>query len=172
MADRLVILDAGRVAQSGTPEEIYRRPNSPFVASFMGATNVIPLVLTFEGDRTIVAPGPFNDAVQIDALVGADAVLKSTNVNVHFRSEDARLCPPGAVTEGCLLLRGEVVQSSYPGGSYRYAIRVGPNRYLVDDQRRFAIGEAVGVALPAAALYCFAPSSDTQAGTQLNENGG
>jgi len=36
MADRIVILDGGRAAQIGAPEEIYNRPNSPFVASFMG----------------------------------------------------------------------------------------------------------------------------------------
>jgi ABC-type sulfate/molybdate transport systems ATPase subunit len=39
MADRIAILDAGHVAQIGTPEEIYNRPISPFVAGFMGATN-------------------------------------------------------------------------------------------------------------------------------------
>src|SRR6202007_2375000 len=43
MADRIVILDKGRIAQIGTPEEIYNQPNSPFVASFMGASNVVPL---------------------------------------------------------------------------------------------------------------------------------
>src|SRR5207244_4933165 len=43
MADRIVILDSGRVAQVGMPEEIYNRPNSPFVASFMGANNIVPL---------------------------------------------------------------------------------------------------------------------------------
>src|SRR5438046_3594618 len=37
MADRIVILDAGPVAQIGAPEEIYNRPNSPFVATFLGA---------------------------------------------------------------------------------------------------------------------------------------
>ena len=40
MADRIAILDAGRIAQLGSPEEVYNRPNSPFVASFMGAGNV------------------------------------------------------------------------------------------------------------------------------------
>ncbi len=39
MADRIAILDAGRIAQPGAPEEVYNRPNSPFIASFMGAGN-------------------------------------------------------------------------------------------------------------------------------------
>ena len=44
MADRIVILNAGRIAQIGTPEEIYNRPASPFVASFTGryVAQVIP----------------------------------------------------------------------------------------------------------------------------------
>ena len=43
MADRIAILDAGRIAQLGSPEEVYNRPNSPFVAAFMGADNVLEL---------------------------------------------------------------------------------------------------------------------------------
>ncbi len=43
MADRIVVMDAGRIAQVGTPEEVYDRPASPFVASFMGAENTIAL---------------------------------------------------------------------------------------------------------------------------------
>jgi hypothetical protein len=62
------------------------------------------------------------------------------------------------------VLRGEIVQCSYPGGFYRYAIRVGPQQYLVDDARRLAIGDAVGIALPAGALH-FYPSPTKSQGT-------
>lgn len=41
MADRIAVLDNGRVAQAGTPEEIYRNPVSPMVAGFMGQTNIL-----------------------------------------------------------------------------------------------------------------------------------
>ena len=43
MADRIVVMDAGRIAQVGPPKEVYDRPNSPFVASFMGAENTLDL---------------------------------------------------------------------------------------------------------------------------------
>src|SRR5215813_4655168 len=92
MADRIVILDAGRVAQIGTPEEIYNRPNSPFVASFMGAGNIVPLRL-----RNGVRDG---DAMEVDAALlaakGFGACSGDTPVHAHFRGEDARLCPPDA----------------------------------------------------------------------------
>src|SRR5690606_4848027 len=41
MADRIAVFDQGRVMQVGTPEEIYRRPQSRFVADFVGSSNVM-----------------------------------------------------------------------------------------------------------------------------------
>ncbi len=42
MADRIVILDAGHIAQQGAPEQVYNNPVSPFVAAFLGAGNSDP----------------------------------------------------------------------------------------------------------------------------------
>ncbi|GAA5484587.1 ABC transporter ATP-binding protein [Haloferula sargassicola] len=41
MADRMAVLNAGRIEQLGTPEEVYRSPLTPFVAGFIGETNLI-----------------------------------------------------------------------------------------------------------------------------------
>jgi putative spermidine/putrescine transport system ATP-binding protein len=51
MADRIAVFDRGRVMQVGTPEEVYRRPNSRFVADFVGSSNVVPpdFVLRYTG---------------------------------------------------------------------------------------------------------------------------
>jgi putative spermidine/putrescine transport system ATP-binding protein len=163
MADRIVILDAGRAAQIGTPEEIYNRPNSPFVASFMGAGNIVKLRLRGNGRGDGIGRGRFGDGLEVDAsLLAATGIRhwpRDTPMNAHFRSEDARLCPPDQPADGCLVLRGEIVQCSYPGGSYRYGVRVGSRHYLVDDVRRLAIGEAIGIALPATALYLYPVTS-------------
>ena len=101
-----------------------------------------------------IGAGPCNDAVEIDAARIAGS--PGGEIDAHFRSEDARLCAPDEATENCLVLRGEIVQCSYPGGFYRYAVRVGAHQYLVDDARRLAIGNAVGIALPASALHFYA----------------
>src|SRR6266852_3191806 len=168
MADRIVILDAGRAAQIGTPEEIYNRPNSPFVASFMGAGNVVSLRVRGEGERVAIAAGPFGDGIEVaGALLAAKGIEDwpgDTLLNAHFRSEEARLCPPDQLVDGCLVLHGEIVQCSYPGGFYRYTVRVGPRQYLVDDVRRLAIGEPIGIALPAAALHLYPtmPAAESQ----------
>jgi putative spermidine/putrescine transport system ATP-binding protein len=159
MADRIAILDAGHIAQIGTPEEIYNRPNSPFVAGFMGASNVVPLTVSRNQRQIVISEGPFNRGIAIDQSRFVTDVIGQmscgTSAVAHFRSEQARLCAPDQSLDGCLVLSGRITQASYPGGFYRYAVRVGPHQYLVDDQRRLAIGDAIGIALPAAALHLY-----------------
>src|SRR4029077_5021565 len=88
--------------------------------------------------------------------IGRDAGCQGTgSLNAHFRSEDAPLCDPSATAEGCLVLRGEIVQCSYPGGFYRYAVRIGAEQqYLVDDERRLPLGPA-SIALQLTALHFY-----------------
>jgi len=149
MADRIAILDAGRIAQLGAPEEVYNRPNSPFVASFMGAGNVLELVAKPADGGIQIQSGPHNEGVFVrdNSLAGP--------VVAHFRSEAARLGPADARADDQLLLRGRIVQASYPGGFYRYAVAVGDNQFMVDDPRRLAVGEAVGIGLPVSSLHLF-----------------
>jgi putative spermidine/putrescine transport system ATP-binding protein len=149
MADRIAILDAGRIAQLGAPEEVYNRPNSPFVASFMGAGNVLALEARPADGGMRIEAGAHNDAVLIRGSGLAGPVV------AHFRSEAARLGPADAADADRLLLRGRIVQASYPGGFYRYAVAVGQNQFMVDDPRRLAVGENVGIGLPVSSLHIF-----------------
>jgi len=149
MADRIAILDAGRIAQLGSPEEVYNRPNSPFVASFMGAGNVLELEARRANGGMEILPGAHNDGVLVPGFTGAGPVV------AHFRSEAAQLGTADAAAPNRLLLRGRIVQASYPGGFYRYAVAVGQNQFMVDDTRRLAVGEAVGIGLPVSSLHFF-----------------
>lgn len=45
MADRIAVFDRGRIRQVGAPEEVYDRPRTPFVADFVGSSNVLPPTL-------------------------------------------------------------------------------------------------------------------------------
>ena len=172
MADRIAILDAGRLAQLGTPEEVYNRPNSPFVASFMGAGNAIKLSAEPNGCAVRIPKGPHNSAAMIDATtVDAPAlarVVGARGLVAFFRSEDARLQPADAQASGSLVLRGEIVQASYPGGYYRYAIQVGADQFLVDDERRHTVGEAIGIALPLSALHFYPEAAASGASPVLH----
>ncbi|MGW7522406.1 ABC transporter ATP-binding protein [Streptomyces sp. NPDC054783] len=57
MSDRIAVFDQGRIAQVGTPAEIYERPATPFVASFVGTSNLLDGEVAH---RTVGAPGTYN----------------------------------------------------------------------------------------------------------------
>jgi putative spermidine/putrescine transport system ATP-binding protein len=163
MADRIAIMNRGRIAQLGTPEEVYNRPVSPFVAAFMGADNVIRLDVARDGDLLRIPAGPDNDAATLPDGRDGDTALHlldgiENQAVIHFRSEAARLVPQGDGAPDGLILRGRIRQCSYPGGFYRYAVTVGGQEYFVDDERRFATGEPVGIRLPAQALHLYPAS--------------
>ncbi|MBL0931370.1 MAG: ABC transporter ATP-binding protein [Alphaproteobacteria bacterium] len=151
MADRIVILDAGTIAQVGRPEEVYNRPASAFVASFMGANNAIRLDLARSGTKLRVAPGPHNREAELPYEGAIDG-----KVTAHFRSEAAKLSLAGdADPHGALALEGRIVQAAYPGGFWRYAVAVGDRQFMVDDERRVDVGVNARVVLPAEALHFF-----------------
>ncbi len=81
MADRIAVFDHGKVMQVGTPEQIYKQPNSRFVADFVGSSNVLPpdFVARHAGQKRwaslrpeavrLVAPGP--DAIAATIISSA-----------------------------------------------------------------------------------------------------
>jgi iron(III) transport system ATP-binding protein len=84
LADQLVIMSAGHVEESGSPEELYAHPHTTYVATFMGATNELRGVLT-EGQGTSEALL----ATQAGELRGllVDPSATSTDVRAFFRPE-------------------------------------------------------------------------------------
>ncbi|BAI75210.1 spermidine/putrescine transport system ATP-binding protein (plasmid) [Azospirillum sp. B510] len=171
MADRIVILNSGTIAQIGTPEEIYRRPASAFVASFLGADNVVTLQAT-RTERTLeIAAGPDHDAASLPlGQDGAQAEMieagttEAGPVAAHFRTESVRLTASGEAPAGALVLRGRITQTAYPGGRWRYGVAVGGTVFLVDDDERRTTGDAVAIVIPPSALHCF-PIRQQAAGT-------
>src|SRR4030088_2669869 len=51
MSDRILVMEDGRIAQEGSPEEVYRKPTTPFVADFVGQCNLIDGVVESSDDR-------------------------------------------------------------------------------------------------------------------------
>ena len=161
MADRIVILNEGRIIQQGVPEEVYNRPTSPFVATFMGADNRVSLRLSHEFDTVRIHAGEHHDETVLplaasskDPGVHITASIAET-MNAYFRSEAARLHSAQELPANEFTLHGCIVQSSYPGGFYRYTVAVGEQLFLVDDDHRRNVGDAVGISVPAAMLYLF-----------------
>ncbi|OKK06794.1 iron ABC transporter ATP-binding protein [Streptomyces sp. CB03234] len=71
LADRVVVMRDGRIAQSGTPLEVWRRPASEFIARFLGFDNVVAATVTGEAADTVWGKVP----VPADSAQGAVQVL-------------------------------------------------------------------------------------------------
>ena len=166
MADRMVILDAGRIAQVGTPEAVYQRPASAFVAAFMGAENAYPVNVRRENGAVLVS-GPHLAA---EARLPFAASLEESGVHcpagrggpmvARFRSEAAALVETDRLPEAHLALSGTVTRQSYLGNNYRHSVRVGEHEFLVDHPRRIAADRTVAICIPAGALNLFEPDPD------------
>ncbi|WP_332680698.1 ABC transporter ATP-binding protein [Bosea sp. (in: a-proteobacteria)] len=155
MADRLVIMEAGRIAQVGTPEEIYDRPASAFVANFMGAENILPLRVEHSGDSASLTAG---DAVAELPPALRDA-LPAGRAVAYFRDDVARLDAADAPASGDLVMTGRVAARAYPGGVYRYRVETGDCEITVDDVTRHELGTKVGLRIPVQRLHIF-PASE------------
>jgi len=151
MADRLVIMNAGRIAQIGTPEEVYDRPNSAFVANFMGAENVLPIhVVTGEGPTTITAGEARYLLPRQRGLA-----LPAGEALAYFRDDVASLDAPDAAPGEDLVVPGRIAARSYPGGLYRYRIEAAGRQLTVDHAIRHEPGTAVGLRIPLSRLHIF-----------------
>ncbi len=139
LADRIAVIDAGRVAQYGTPQDVFHRPISEFVAGFMGADN--RLVLTERADGTLGLP---------------DVSRPGRNVHAHFRADAARLTMTAGEPEpGAVTLPGVVEQAYYVGQGYRYRVRTADAQVWVDAPERLAEGTRAAVVVPRDALLVF-----------------
>jgi putative spermidine/putrescine transport system ATP-binding protein len=147
LADRIAVLDAGRVVQYGPPEEIFHRPTSAFVAGFMGADTAIELRRDDRGRLRSAAGNP-------DA---GEAVM------AHFRSDVARIdATAGAAGDADLRLHGQIVQALYVGQGYRYRVRTAGADVWAHANDRIDEGAPVAVVVPREALLLF-PRVTTQA---------
>lgn len=143
LADRIAVIDAGRIIQIGAPEEIFHRPESAFVAGFMGADNALDLIRTAGGSLAA-------------AVAGTPAAER---LRAHFRSDAATLASEASGhAEDALVLAGVVAQSVYVGHGYRYRVRTDGAEVWVQAPERVAEGTAATVVVPRKALLLF-PSS-------------
>ena len=154
MADRVVIMEAGRIAQQGAPEDIYNRPLSPFVAAFMGAENALQLDGSVAGATVRIEPGPHHARATLP-LDGR--ALESGSLEARFRAEATEVVPSYVLTDGpgTLDLTGHVEAASYLGGAWRHSVRVGDETLFADAPHPFAPGAAVRLRIPADKLFLF-----------------
>ena len=140
LADRIAVIDAGRIVQIGAPEEIFHRPESAFVAGFMGADNALDVMHASDGTLS-------------PAVAGTPAAER---LRAHFRSDAVRLAASASGShQGALVLNGVVSQSVYVGHGYRYRVRTDGADVWVNAPERFAEGSTACVLVPLDALLLF-----------------
>jgi iron(III) transport system ATP-binding protein len=131
VSDHIVVMDHGVIAQQGTPQELYERPGSAFVAGFMGEAMLFPVRV--EGDA--VRLGPLR--IPCSGPVPAKA-------SVAVRPEAWTYGPPG---EG---LSARVTKRSYVGHGWEYTVdtELGPV-FLVSREldRVLQVGDDIGMRL-------------------------
>jgi iron(III) transport system ATP-binding protein len=105
VSDQIIVMDAGRIAQAGTPQQLYESPQSVFVAGFMGEAMLFDATAGADGR---IALGPLTLAARPGIAPGA--------VKVAIRPEAWQIATvesPGGATTGALA--GTLVKSSYLG---------------------------------------------------------
>jgi iron(III) transport system ATP-binding protein len=114
MADRIVVMNAGRIEQVGTPRELYDRPNSRFVARFIGASNVLDArhvggnEVSVGGQSLRVGEGDFAD-----------------EMGLCVKMHDIEILGEGVPHAGNNVLPGVVRSHAYLGSHRDYVIDVG-----------------------------------------------
>lgn len=142
ISDRVAVMEGGRIAQLGTPEELYRRPASPFVADFVGLSNRVAGSLDSHPDGQIVRV----QGVTIPVLTAELAA--GTDVTAYVRPENVRLTHLTEATAPAGLAAATVVSCGFLGSIRRTVVQLEDGTNLASQHGAelvFTPGESVGV---------------------------
>ena len=145
IADRMILLNDGKVIQDGEPSQVYHYPANPWAARFLGMGNLLAGKVTQQAPLlAMTALGEF--AASIAPHV---PVHTGQEVTLLLRPNLARSEPPGS------LLRGRVVDSSFRGEEYRVELECAPDtRFQFMLKLDYPVGEMVTLMLPVEAVLC------------------
>jgi spermidine/putrescine transport system ATP-binding protein len=111
MSDRIAVMHAGKVEQLGTPEELYERPTTRFVAGFIGSTNLL--------HGRIEADGSVRLSSGEVARVAHDGMAAGSEIEISVRPEAISIVP----VSGQGTIKATVEQAAYLGTTISYQLR-------------------------------------------------
>ncbi|MER3456357.1 MAG: spermidine/putrescine ABC transporter ATP-binding protein, partial [candidate division GAL15 bacterium] len=126
LSDRIAVMREGRVAQVGTPAELYERPADLFVADFVGTNNLLPGIVVDVQDGWAELQTP---AGRVRGRV-VRPMERGTRAVLALRPETLRIGDPHQLPDG---LRGRVVLTQYLGSWIRYEVEMDAGRVLLVD---------------------------------------
>jgi spermidine/putrescine transport system ATP-binding protein len=121
MSDRIAVMWHGKIEGMGSPKDVYDNPTSEFVATFLGASNLLGgEIVQNEGDRvTVVTSGGVE--IRVPTIRVPDLALRQVKVGV--RPEKIDLAPEGSSpAPGCNSLDGRVRVSTFTGVGNQYIV--------------------------------------------------
>lgn len=155
VGDRVAVLHAGHLEQLGTAEDLYRRPRSTFVATFVGRGSVLPgCVVAGDGDRIEVAVGEEEGGVPGTSArftaVAPTPLPVGDAVDLVVRPESLRLAGEG---DG-QAVAGEVIELRFTGALTYAGVRLpgGAEIEVLVEEARPGVGDLVRVATRAGAI--------------------
>lgn len=152
MSDRIAVMEKGRVVQMGDPREIYFRPANIFVASFIGAANLLRGICDSTAAAGAEGTVRLADGSHVGCVFPVGGVAEQ-EITVSVRPESIALTAPDAA-----ILRGSVTAASFLGGSARYDIAVGESamRVVGSAEQVVAPGTDMGLSFPASSAVVVA----------------
>jgi iron(III) transport system ATP-binding protein len=138
MADRIVVMNAGRIEQIGRPDEVYERPNCAFVARFIGGSNVVKV--RHVGERVVDLGG---HALEIGEGEFAGA---GREMNICVKTHDLELLPSGSPSSPNNVIPGVIRSQAYLGSHRDYIVDVGQEVLIAaPPELQIPTGSNVGV---------------------------
>ena len=151
MGDRIVVLDKGVIQQVGTPEELYRRPCSPFVAGFIGTPkiNLLSCIVQRSSSQAFACFDGLRTPLSPDCAFPAGPAL------LGVRPEDLILQEGGGPDS--LTARVELVEMT--GGDNYIHLTAGQSRLTLKCSSRlhFAVGQEISFSIPTDRVLLFPP---------------
>jgi ABC-type Fe3+/spermidine/putrescine transport system ATPase subunit len=114
MGDRIAVLNSGRLEQIGTPDEVYNRPETEYVATFLGAANLLLGVVSGASVEIGTAAIPAREETS--------SFRQGQLVKLVFRPEDVSLSESGVLPPGCRRLANGVIEEVHFVGAYERLI--------------------------------------------------
>ncbi len=119
MSDVIAVMQAGEIAQIGTPEDVYSRPADRFVAAFLGETNLLPCeVCGVDGTSAQVR---LADGSMCQAVTRGLGLQASAKALVSLRPETLKLLAPGEVADN--MVEAQILDRVFLGQQVRYALQ-------------------------------------------------
>ena len=123
MSDKIVVMSAGNVEQIGTPEEVYNKPTSEFVAGFLGAANLLDARANQADDEKVVIETPHFGEFSVKRHTN-DVFRPNQTITLVVRAEKIRLATSKSDQPDEVSSSGTVEAVDYQGQMVRYFVRI------------------------------------------------